>query len=343
MTSMERVVAALQGTAADRRAFTMTLSLYGAKLTSCPLTEYYTRPEKYLQGQIAVAEQCRPDILFTPFALPLEAQAFGSEIFYLDKSPPNIKKPFIRNPADIGKMKMPDIDRDEGLCYLLSSANLLADQFKGTVPICGVLTSPLDLPAIIMGVENWLEILLFDRVKASAVIEIMSVFFVSMANRMFEHGVTFIAMAMVFSNPQFLFEKTIVEFVVPALSAIFAKVNGPIVFHHGSMPIAGCLPLYRCLPNIAGFVLDQRDDLVEARKIAGENTLLLGNLEGPTLGKISPALALEKARKILENRKSDAHFIFATSSADVAWDTPLETITGIYDLVETYRGDHVQY
>ena len=336
MTSMERVVAALQGTEADRRAFTMTLSLYGAKLTGCPLPEYYTSPEKYLQGQIAVYDQCRPDILFTPFVLAPEAQAFGSEIFYLQKSPPNVRKPFVRNPNEIGKIKVPDIGSDEGLLYLQSSARLLADYFKGTVPICGVLASPLDLPAVIMGVENWLEILLFDREKSSAVISLMSEYFVNMANNMFDNGINFIAMPMMFSNPRIVLEKTVKDIVVPALTDIFSKLKGPVVFHHGGNLLAGYLPLYSGIPNIAGFALDQRDSFAEARENVGENMLLLGNLEGPTLGHITTAHALERAKKILDNRRDDRHFIFATSSADVAWDTPMETITAIYDLIQRY-------
>ena len=336
MTSMERVIAALQGTEADRRAFTMTLSLYGAKLTGCPLPEYYTTPESYLKGQIAVAEHCKTDILFSPFVLPFEAKAFGSELFYLDKSPPNVKKPCIRNPNEIGRLKVPDIKSDDGLLYLRTSARLLADHFKGTTPIAAVLTSPMDLPAIIMGVENWLEILLFDKEKLCTVISLMSEYFVGMANSMFDNGVNFIAMAMVFSNPKFVFEKTIREIIVPALADMFGKLKGPVVFHHGSNPLAPYLRLYRDIPNIAGFVLDQRDTFIEARRNIGENMLLMGNLEGPTLGHISTAFALEKARTILDNRKDDRHFIFATSSADVAWDTPLETITGIYDLIQHY-------
>jgi uroporphyrinogen decarboxylase len=337
---MERVVAALQGTEADRRAFTLTLSLYGAKLTDCPLPEYYTSPDRYLQGQIAVYDQCRPDILFTPFALAPEAQAFGSEIFYLHKSPPNVRKPIIRDPLEIGKIAVPDIKSDAGLLYLQTSARLLADHFKGTVPICGVLSSPLDLPSVIMGVENWLEILLFDREKASAVISLMSEYFIAMANSMFDNGINFIAMPMMFSNPRLVFEKTVKEIVVPALDDIFSRLKGPVVFHHGGNPLAGHLPLYRTIRNICGFVLDPRDDFSEARHHAGENMLLLGNLDGPTLGFITPAHALERAKKILDDRKDDRHFIFATSSADVAWDTPMETITGIYDLVQQYGAGH---
>lgn len=336
MTSMERVVAALQGLSADRRAFTMTLSLYGAKLTGCPLTEYYTIPERYARGQAAVAEQCRPDIIFTPFALALEARAFGSEIVFIPKDAPNVRKPFLRNPDDIGRITLPDMERDEGLLYIRTAARLLAERFRGTVPVCGVLTSPMDLPSIIMGVDGWLEVLLFDRDKTAAMISLMSEYFVNMANSMFDSGINFLAMPMMFTNPRLVFEKTIDEVVVPALADMFAKLKGPIVFHHGGNPLAAYLRHYSSLPNVGGFVLDPHDDFLEARKNVGENVLLLGNLDGPSLGKITTADALQKARNILENRRGDKHFIFATTGADVAWDTPLESIRGMYELMQQY-------
>jgi uroporphyrinogen decarboxylase len=149
-------------------------------------------------------------------------------------------------------------------------------------------------------------------------------------------------MPMMFTNPQLVFEKTVTEIIVPVLAEMFSKLKGPVVFHHGSNQLAGYLPLYSTIPNIAGFVLDQRDDFDEARKNIGESMLLMGKLEGPTLGLFTPAHALEKARMILENRKDDSHFIFATSSADVAWDTPMETITGIYNLIQGYGTGHAR-
>lgn len=334
---MERVVAALQGASADRRAWTMTLSLYGAKLTGCPLEDYYTDPARYAAGQAAVAEQCGPDIIFTPFALALEARAFGGEIVFLPKSPPTVRKPFIRNPDEAGTIRVPDVERQENLLYVRSATGLLAQRFKGTVPICGVLTSPLDLPAIIMGVEGWLELLLFDRERAAAVIAVMSEYFVGMANGMFAAGADFLAMPMMFTSPRLLFEKTIDEVVVPALAEMFGKLEGPVVFHHGGNPLAGSLHHYRNLPNVAGYVLDARDDFTAARRSVGEKMLLLGNLDGPSLGKIGTDQALEKTRRILDDRERDRHFVFATSSADVAWDTPLETITALRGLIE-HRG-----
>jgi uroporphyrinogen decarboxylase len=336
MNSMERVVAALQGKSSDRRAFTMTLSLYGAKLTECALRSYYSEPARYAKGQMAVAEQCKPDIIFTPFALALEAQAFGSDIVFLPKSPPNVKKPFIRNPDDIGKIKAPDATRQESLLYIRGATRLLVERFKGTVPICGVLTAPVDLPAILMGIDGWLEMLLFDEEKTARTLSVVSEYFLNMANGMFEDGIDFLAMPMMFCNPGLLLEKTIENTIIPALTVMFQQLKGPIVFHHGGNPIAGYLEHYRALPNIAGFVLDPRDDFAAARKALGEDVLLLGNIDGPSMGKICPERAIDRAKKILEDRKEDRRFILATSSADVAWDTPLETITGIYELIKAY-------
>ena len=57
MTGMERVLAALRGEPADRRAFTLALSLYGSRLSKCPTKEYFSDPRRYLEGQREVARR----------------------------------------------------------------------------------------------------------------------------------------------------------------------------------------------------------------------------------------------------------------------------------------------
>ena len=50
MNSVERVFVAVEGKSVDRPAVTLTLSLYGAKLTGCPVKEYYTNPQAEANG-----------------------------------------------------------------------------------------------------------------------------------------------------------------------------------------------------------------------------------------------------------------------------------------------------
>ena len=61
MNSMERIQAALAGKPVDRRAIAPVLGLYGARLTNCPLDQYYTDPAAYARGQSAVRETFQPD------------------------------------------------------------------------------------------------------------------------------------------------------------------------------------------------------------------------------------------------------------------------------------------
>ncbi len=88
MRSLDRVLATIDAQPTDRRAVSLTLSLYGAGLTGCPLTRYYNDPGEYALGQARALETIGPDILFGPFALPLEGEPFGSEVRIFDDQAP---------------------------------------------------------------------------------------------------------------------------------------------------------------------------------------------------------------------------------------------------------------
>lgn len=336
MNSMERTMAALQGAESDRRAVTLTLSLYGARLTSCPLREYYTNPQAYLEGQLAVIEQCRPDIIFTPFVLVAEAEAFGGEVVFIEKNPPNLRKPAIRDINDIARLEMPDIDSHPRLVYLRESTRLLAAKCTGQMPVAGVLLTPMDLPALLLGIDLWLETILFDKENAKLMLEKAVAYFVRWANALFADGANFLVMPSMFSNPKLITQKIAKEIVMPVLTEAFQQVNGPLVFHHGGNPIVQFMDLYENLPNVAAFVLDTKDSFSEAREMLGPDRLLLGNINGPNLWRLKPDHVRQVCQKILTDRKEDRHFILATSSADVAFETPLENIRAVVETVEEF-------
>ena len=336
MNSLERVLAALHGTPQTRPPFTLTLSLYGAKLTKCPLLEHYRLPERYAEGQVAVVDLCSPDIIFSPFALTLEAEAFGSELQFLPTNPPNVRKPAVRSPEEFPLHSIPDVDSHPSLIYLRESVGLLSRKYSGEIPICGILTAPVDLPAIIMGVDSWIETLVLKPELAQKILEATGQHFAAMANALLAEGAAFIALPVMFTHPSLLYQKLIDELIIPALAHSFKEVKGPIVFHHGGNPIIPTLKDYLELPNVVAFALDHRDSLAEARTIIGPGRLLLGNLNGPTMSKLPPESILAKVRSILEDRAGDPNYIFATSAADVPWDTPPELVKAIAATITSF-------
>ncbi len=339
MTSLERVLGALHGKPRSRPPFTLTLSLYGARLIGCPLTEYYRDPARYLEGQQAVMALCAPDILFGPFALTLEAEAFASELIFPPANPPNVRKPSVRSPENFLRLELPDVESHPSLLYLRESVRRLAAEYKGRTPICGIITAPVDLPAIVMGIDRWIETLLFAPDLAAAVLEAACKHFIGFANALLADGADFIGLTTVFSHPTILFRQQIDEMILPALDRSFRELEGPVVFHHGGNPMAPHLHDYLGLPNVAAFVLDHRDSLTEARRILGPARLILGNLEGPTLSRAPMEIVLDKVDCILEDRKDDPCFIFSTSGPDVPWDTPPELVRAIAERIQSMGGD----
>lgn len=338
MTSLERVVAAMEGKPQSRPPFTLALSLYGARLTGCPLIQYYRDPGRYAEGQQAVMALCAPDILFGPFALTLEAEAFGSQLIFLPTNPPNVRKPSVRRPDDFLRLGLPDVDSHPSLLYLRESIRLLAGEYKGDTPICGIITAPVDLPAIIMGIDQWIETLLFAPQTAAAILEVTGRHFIGLANALLSDGADFIGLTTVFSNPMILFKKLIDEMIMPALDRSFRELKGPIVFHHGGNPMVPFLRDYLALPNVAAFAVDHRDSLAEARSILGPGRLLLGNLNGPVLSRAPVEAVLGTVGRILQDRRDDPCFIFSTSSADVPWDTSPELIQAVVEKIRSVGG-----
>ncbi len=221
MTSKERVLCAIKGERPDRPAFTMMLSLYGARLIDCSLDDYYVHVHLYVKGQQGVLEMAKPDILVSPFMLTAEVKAFGSQIIYLDKNPPNIKKPTFQADNEIMNIHFPDIDQDPSLGFIRESIRLLSTQHKDTT-IAAALSSPIDLPALIMGIDLWLETLLFNRDKAQALLNRLEPYFVQWANSLLDDGADFLIMPICFCNPTIVSEEIMEQISLPFLTRVFS-------------------------------------------------------------------------------------------------------------------------
>lgn len=337
MNAAERVMAAFTGETPDRPPFTLTLSLYGARLAGAPLERYYREPLLYAHGQVCVAERISPDIIFGPFAMALEAEAFGAELVRHDAGPPNVRRPSVRTPRDADAISPPSRDGSPGLSFICESVRRLADHFGGSVPVAGVLTAPVDLPAMLMGIEGWLEILLFEPERAEGILAATTEHFAAMAGALAAAGASCIAIPLMLCNPKLLPPAVISRSIVPCLERAFARAGIPFILHHGGNPALPLLPQVKELPNVAGFVIGPGDSFDEARSLVGEGRLLLGNLNGPVLNRLTPDQARATTEAILSGRQNDRHFILASSSADVPLDTPLDTLLAIRDGVCRWR------
>ena len=329
MNSLERVISVIEGKTPDRRPVSMIMSLYGAALTGCPLEKYYGDSQAYFYGQSAVKENFPVDFLFSPFALSLEAEAFGSKIQFGGNNPPTVIKPAVNSVRDFLKLPLPDIDSSPGLVFIKESVDLLVKHYGKEKAIVAILLSPPDLPPLVMGIDMWLEAILFDTEGARKILDMTSRFFIEWANSLLAQGVFSVACPIAFSLPSVIEKKKAKELILPLYEEIFKEIKGPIVLHHGGYPAGDCLDYYINLPNVAAFVLDHRDDLEKARKKAGETKVLMGNINAVNLNKYRTEEIKNMTDRILTDRTFDPYFILSASGPDIPFDTPPENIMTI--------------
>lgn len=334
MNSAERMAATMAGKSADRRAVVPVMSVYGAQLTGCPLEQYYTDAQAYVRGQIAVIEAFQPDVVFTPFDFSSIGRAFGSQIHFFDKQAPNLRRYAVKSLEELESLVFPDPDLHPQLLYFREAAVRLAEACQGRIPVAAPLPPPVDIPALIMGLEPWLEAVLFETDRALRVLEKVTPFFVRLANGLLEAGASVLAIPCTFASPAIVTREIVSHFTRPVLAEAFAQLKGPVVIHHGGAPMGPHLDLLTGLPAVAAFALDHLDDITQARQIVGPEPVLMGGLACPNLPQMTPAQILYDCKAILEAQSQDPRFVLFTPGPDVPMHTPPENIRAFCQSVQ---------
>jgi len=330
---MERIGALFTGAPIDRPPFTLTLSLYGARLTGCSCASYYSNPDAYAEGQRAVVELCSPDIVFSPFALALEAAAYGAMLDFPEDGPPYLKKPAYKSIHGLVVPRPHSISSSPHLSYLIKAAEKVVADQNGARPVAAPIVAPVDLPILLLGLETWLDMLLFKPDEARLWGQLALDHFISLSKAYSDAGINFVVTPVMLANPLIVNPDIARRTLLPVLSDAFAHARLPIVFHHGGNKLGQSLGMFRDLPNLLGFVLDERDSLVEARQQVGPDLLLLGNLNGPSIPYRSVDDIKRRTISILLDRNGDPKFIFASAGADIPYGTGKEKLVALRDLL----------
>ncbi|OGU17350.1 MAG: hypothetical protein A2076_03870 [Geobacteraceae bacterium GWC2_53_11] len=336
MNSMERIQATLAGKPLDRRAVAPVLGLYGARLTNCPLDRYYADPVAYVRGQAAVREMFQPDILYAPLAFASIGAAFGGELVHLDTMPPDLRTPAIQSIQQWNTLMPPDPDSHPQLLYFRDAIRLLAERFGSEVPIVIMVPIPTELPDMVMGLEGWLETVLFNPTAAQRVMDKVIPFYVRLVNGFFAAGASFVVMPCGFASSAIATRKMVSLFTRPVLLNVLAQLNGPVILQSMGAPMLDHLDLLTDVPRVSAFMVDQTDDLARARAVIGPDSVLFGGLDCTNIGRMTAAQVEEQSRAILEDRRQDPRFVLGTSGPDVAWHTPPENIHALRSAVDFF-------
>ncbi|MBK8475658.1 MAG: DUF1638 domain-containing protein [Opitutaceae bacterium] len=336
MNAYERVMNTLQGLPVDRVPVFAVLSTYGGKLTGTDLRTLYSDASAYVAGQCAVQDTFGLDLVLAPFDYSAIAEAFGGEVAWFTDQAPNLKRPATRTAAEALALPLPDPHHTGRLPVSLEAVRRLAAIYQGRVPVFAAIPGPGAMPTMILGLEAWLEIVLFDEPAARRILEWSGRFFVDWANALLAAGATGLVVtepvAALEIMPRTLFAKRF----LPHLHTQFAQVRGPIVLHHTGGRIAHVLDLLPGLPGLVGVVIGSKDDLGAARRALGPGLLLLGNLDNLSLPTASAAEIRAQCLACLREAAPAGRYILSHSAADVPLSTPPENVRAMLDASVEY-------
>jgi uroporphyrinogen decarboxylase len=326
MNSYQRVMSTLLGQPVDRLPVFAVLGGYGAKLTGIDLRTLYNDAAAYVAGQKAVREEFGFDLVMTPFVYTAISEAFGGETAWSEYQSPNMKRPGIPAPAEALKRALPDPRTTATLSVVLEVTRRLAEIYKEQVPIIGVLPGPGIMPSLVIGLEQWMETLLFEPELAQELLEHLTPFFVTWANALLAAGADCLVVTEGMASAEIAPRELFAERFLPLLSSAFSLINGPKVMHSTGGRIIHALDLLIDLPGLAGVAIGAKESLAEARRIAGPDMNLIGNLDNISFPAVSAETIHGRCIACIREAAAAGHYILSNAGADIPLSTPPENL-----------------
>lgn len=336
INSCERVMNTLQGLPTDRVPVFAVLGAYGGKLAETGLKTLYSDADAYVSGQQAVQNALGFDMILATFDYSAIAEAFGGEVAWFDNQTPNMKRPAVSEASAVAGLKLPDPRRDARLPVILSATRQLVSLYRESVPVFAAVPGPGALPALVLGLETWMETVLFDEDNARRILERTGRFFLDWVHALCEAGVTGLVVTESVASVEISTRDLFAKVFLPHLHDLFGQINAPLVFHHGGGRILHILDLLPGLPGLAGVVVGSKDDLGAARSALGTELTLIGNLDNLSLPAVSAAEIHRRSLACLKTAEPAGRYILSHSAADVPLSTPLENLQAMIEAAGEY-------
>lgn len=316
MTGMQRLVAAMNGTPADRIPVFCNLLDQGAKELGLSLREYYSSGEHVAEAQLRMRAKYGYDNLWSLFYVGKEAELLGCRrIIFADDGPPNVGHMVIKTPDDIARLRIPeDLSSLPAFEEEKKCLRLLRREAGGKYPICAYLTASMTMPSLLMGMEKWIQMLLNGPTELrDELLARCSDFFRKQIVAYREAGADVLLYSNPFGSTDFLPPRLFRELALPWMERDLGPGGtGGVVYYCGSARMNDVIPAVIERLGISAFYLSPLDDIAEGKgRVAGRG-LTCGVINDIRLIDWSPEEVRAEARRMISAGKPDGRFLFGT-------------------------------
>ncbi|MBV1758500.1 MAG: uroporphyrinogen decarboxylase family protein [Dethiosulfatibacter sp.] len=335
MNSFERTMAAISHKEADRVPLFLLLSLHGAKELQIPIKKYFSKPENVVKAQLKMKEKYQNDCIYTFFYAPIEIEAFGGEVVFVDDGPPNSGEPFIRNFEQISRIKAPLVYETDCLKKVLTATELLKKEVRNETPIIGVVMSPFSLPVMQMGFEKYLEMIYFRKDEFKKLMEVNEAFCVEWANAQLEAGATAICYFNPLASPNMIERDTYLTTGYLTDRRTIARVKGPTATHLASgITIPVIDDLITTGTAVLGF--SESDDLAVIKEATRNKICLLGNLNGIDMVNWDYKKTNDTIQNLISKAGDGGGLIISDNHGEIPWQVSEDTLLELSEAVRKF-------
>jgi len=338
---MSRLRAALRGEAADRVPIFCNLLDQGARELGLSLKDYYADGQCVAEAQLRMQRRYGYDNVWSLFYVGKEAELLGCrKIHFAADGPPNVGEMIIRRPADIERLRVPEeLEAEPAFEQPARCLRELRRQAGGTTPICAYLTATMTLPALLMGMERWMDLLLNGPfLERDRLLEKCHRFFVREAEAYRRLG----ADVLLYSNPfgctEIVPPRLFREMSLPWVERdVAAAGREGLVYYCGSAASNAVLgPVYE-RTGLEAYYLSPLDDLAEALAILDGRALCCGIINDIKLATWSREEIFAEVRRLMHTGRASRRFLFGTLV--MPYSIPEANIQALMEAARLYSSD----
>lgn len=310
MTHYERLSTALQAGTPDRVPVVLTAPLFGAMELGLGPQEYFRRAENVAEGQMRFVQRVGHDNVDSFFYFATEARAFGVEIRFMDNQPPAFGSPVLETPSQIDALEAPDPRTSEPLREVLRATELLANRARGKWLVIARALGPCSLPLPLMGIEAWLDLLLFgDERRRQHLLQVTSQFSTAWARALLAAGADVVEIVEPMASSTMLTREQSARLALPAVRRVVKDIRGPVVFWSlgAIQPVADLIPDL----GVRSVSTDPTDDIREVKRLVGGRLGVLGGLNDLAMLTWTAQEAEEAAHRAIEAGAPGGGFVLS--------------------------------
>jgi uroporphyrinogen decarboxylase len=316
MTPLEILVAAVTGTPAPRIPIFCNLLDQGARELGMSQQAYYANGEHVAAGQLKMRERYGQDNVWSLFYVGKEAELLGcNEILFSEDGPPNVGDFVIKTYDDIAKLEVPDeLTAHPAWTETAKCLKILTDEVGATHPVCAYLTASTTLPALLMGMDKWMELLLTGPADVrDELLRKCSEFFQKEVAAYRAAGANVLVYSTPFGSTSFVGMKRFKEFSMPWMQRDLAPGGvGGIVYYCGMAPFNNVIQQVLDELKIGVYYISPLADLAEAKAIIGTRGLTCGVIDDISLIAWTPQQTAAEVKRMCEIGMVGEHFLFGT-------------------------------